>query len=81
MTNFQPGDRVKVYNSEFPTWIPTNATVTKRYIKFARAKPSMQRQMIEVWLDEHPFKEQLFFEPMQILGWEIGDPNFRLEKL
>ncbi len=76
-----PGDRVVVTNSEFPDWLPTQATVTKLWIKFPNAEPSIRRMMIQVRLDEHPFSEQLWFEPMRDLGFEMEDPNFHLELL
>ena len=76
-----PGDRVVVTNSEFPDWLPTQATVMKLWIKFPNAEPSIRRMMIQVRLDEHPFPEQLWFEPMRDLGFEMEDPNFHLELL
>ncbi len=80
MTRFQPGDRVVVTNSEFPTWRPTQATVMKLWIKFPNAEPPMRRMMIQVQLDEHPFPEYIF-EPIRDLGFEMEDPNFHLELL
>ena len=81
MTKFQPGDRVIVTNSEFPDWRPTHATVIKLWIKMPNADPPLRRTMIEVQLDEHPFPEQLWFEPMRNVGFEIKDPNFHMKHI
>ncbi len=81
MNNLRPGDRVRITNSEFPTWRPTNATVVKIWIKFPGAEPPIRRQMISFQLDEHPFPEQLAPEPMRNLGFEIDDPNYTVERI
>ena len=73
------GDRVKVFNSEFPTWIPTEATVVKLYLKFPNAGPDIQRRMIEVLLDEHPFPEVLAPEPMRNLAFDMENPYLSVE--
>ena len=81
MLDFRLGDRVKVTNHEFPSWRPTCATVIKLCLKFASAEPSMRREIVTVRLDEHPFPEQLWGEPMRDLGFDIDDPNYTLERL
>ena len=81
MLDLRLGDRVKVTNHEFSSWIPTGATVIKLTLKFASAEPSMRRHIITVRLDEHPFPIQLGFDPIRDLGFDIEDPNYTLERL
>jgi hypothetical protein len=75
----RPGDRVIVTNKEFPTWIPTSATVTRLGIRFPASKPPIRRETIQVRLDHHPFPEQLGPEPIRYLTFFVEDMNYELE--
>ncbi len=79
--DLRPGSRVKITYLEFPTWRPTHATVMKLYIKFPGSEPPIRRQMMTVRLDEHPFPEQLWWEPMRDFGFEIEDASIVMERL
>jgi len=81
MLDLRPGDKIKITNSEFPSWNPTCATVIKLYIKFPDSKPPYRQQWIGIRLDEHPFSEQLWFDPMRDLSFAAEDPNFHIERL
>ena len=79
VSSLRPGDRVTVTHKEFPEWKPTAATVLQLGIKFPASMPPIRRLTMKVRLDEHPFPEVLWCEPMRDFSFVVGDPNIGLE--
>ena len=78
MNNLRPGDRVRITHHEFPTWIPTNATVIKLGIRFPDTPLAIKT--ITVRLDKQPFKK-VYVGGVHDLTFFEEDTNIELERI
>ena len=78
LDNLRTGDRVRVTHHEFPTWIPTNATVISLGIRFPDTP--LASRTITVRLDKQPFKT-IYLGGVRDLSFSEDDTRIELERI
>jgi len=78
LNDFRPGDRVRVTHHEFPSWIPTNATVMSLGIRFADTPLAIKTIMVR--LDKQPFKK-IYVGGVRDLSFDERSTEIELERI